>query len=60
MEIYIQEVMASAFMTDIDDDCRTKVLKAMDLFLEILSRAIKYHASRIPQPMWVFWFSAGK
>ena len=30
MEIYIQEVMASTFMTDIDDDCRTKVLKAMD------------------------------
>ena len=57
---YIQEVMASTFMTDIDDDSRTKVLKAMDLFLEILSRAIKFHACRIPQPTWVFLFSASK
>ena len=60
MEIYIQEVIASTFMTDIDDDSRTKVLKAMDLFLEILSRAIKFHACRIPQPTWAFSFSASK
>ena len=60
MEIYIQEVMASTFMTDIDEACRNKVLKAMDLFLEILSEAIKFHACHIPQSTWVFLFSAGK
>ena len=52
--------MASTFMTDIDDDSRTKVLKGMDLFLEILSPAIKFHACRIPQPRRVFLFSASK
>ena len=60
MEIYIQEVMASTFMTDIDEACRSKVLKAMNLFLEILSEAIKFHACHIPQSTWVFLFSAGK
>ena len=60
MEIYIQEVMASTFMTDIDEFCREKVLDAMNLFLVILSEAIKYSASAIPPSTWVFLFAAGK
>ena len=60
MEIYIQEVMASTFMTDIDDNCRLKVLSAMELFLEVLSTAIRFHACGIPSATWVFLFAAGK
>ena len=59
MEIYIQEVMALTYMTDIGEEAKTLVLSAMSHFLELLALALKFSSLHLPPATWAFLIKAG-
>eukprot|EP00438_Fugacium_kawagutii_P024536 Skav223316 [mRNA] locus=scaffold200:41903:46588:+ [translate_table: standard] len=59
MEVYLQEVAASTFMTDIPEATRDAVLLAMENFIPILQMSFAYAASKIPERTWQFLFTQG-
>jgi hypothetical protein len=54
MEIYLQEVSAMTYMTDIKAEARSKVLFALEVFPSLFVQILKFDASSIPEQTW-FW-----
>ena len=56
MDIYLQEVSASTFLTDIDAQTRDRILTAMQHFLDILQISKGFHDARFPEKVWNLLF----
>ena len=56
MDIYLQEVSASTFLTDIDAQTRDRILTAMQHFLDILQISKGFHDARFPEIVWNLLF----
>ena len=56
MEIYLQEVAASTFLTDIDPEAKKKILFAMRQFPEVLRMSMRFSSSRFPEKAWNVFF----
>ena len=54
MEIYLQEVMAVTYMTDISADARKLVMQAFRIFSEIFLIVQKFDRAAIPESTWFF------
>ena len=59
MDIYLQEVAASTFLTDIDPEARMMILTAMESFPSILEMSVKFFNARFPEKAWNLLFKLG-
>ena len=56
MEVYLQEVASSTFMTDISTEAKQKVLQAMGHFADVLQMSIRLSEAMFPERTWNFFF----
>ena len=56
MEVYLQEVAASTFLTDLDEKTRQTILLAMEQFPQVLTTSVKFFESRFPEKAWNLLF----
>ena len=56
MDIYLQEVAAATFMTDIPDSSRQLILTAMEAFTTVLQESIRFFNARFPEKVWNLLF----
>ena len=59
MDIYLQEVAASTFMTDLDPSARTTILTAMEQFPSVLQMSVRFFNSHFPETAWNLLFKHG-
>ena len=59
MEIYLQEVGAATYLTDIDRSSYERVSAAMHVFVEVLATAQKFEDAAFPKNCWPWLFSHG-
>ena len=59
MNIYLQEVAASTFMTDLPPAAREAILVAMESFNEVLETSFRYAEAKIPEKAWYVLFQHG-
>ena len=53
MEIYLQEVSASTFLSDLEPGARERVLSAAMAFLDLLNKARDWTRAGIPPAVWL-------
>ena len=56
MEVYLQEVAASTFMTDLDPTTRETILQAMAEFPQILQTSVRFASAHFPEKVWNLLF----
>ena len=56
MDIHLQEVAASTFMTDIAPEARASILTAVEVFPLILEDSVRFSESRFPETAWNLLF----
>lgn len=56
MDIYLQEVAASTFMTDIPEGPRNAILTAMEAFPQVLEMSASFFANSFPEKAWNLLF----
>ena len=54
MEMYLQEVAASTYLSDVSSIARANVLLALQNFPELMSQIRKFVACKIPETTWYF------
>ena len=59
MEIYLQEVGAATYLSDVDKKAYVKVMAAMHVFVETLSTVQKFEDAAIPSKCWPWFLSHG-
>ena len=57
MEIYLQEVAASTYLTDISKSSRETVMQGLQIFPTLLLKVRQFDACRIPATTWFFLLS---
>lgn len=56
MNIYLEEVAASTFMSDIGSEARTMILMAMESFPLVLQLSVQFSDYQFPEKTWNLLF----
>ena len=56
MDIYLQEVSATTFLTECSNEAQHKILTAMESFPVVLQESGRFFESEIPEKVWNFLF----
>eukprot|EP00438_Fugacium_kawagutii_P029195 Skav203076 [mRNA] locus=scaffold2182:29521:36002:+ [translate_table: standard] len=59
MEVYLQEVGAASYLSDLSKDVRQHILTAMEMFPEVLVAAQRFTTFHIPSATWTWFFTHG-
>ena len=54
MEIYLQEVASTTYLSLVSGSCKQKIKIGMDLFPKMLRDVIHFNACQIPATSWYF------